>query len=68
MPTAKPFHTTDSSLRSRNGQRFEVVGDITKPDGTHDEEVLPMHRIRFEDGTEIEAWPDEIFDTTEQED
>jgi hypothetical protein len=33
---------------------------IDKPDKDHDEEVLPMYLIRFEDGQEIEAWPEEI--------
>lgn len=46
--------------RDRAGQAFTHVRTIDKPDATHDAEVLPMHVIRFEDGTEIEAWPEEV--------
>jgi hypothetical protein len=43
-----------------------VVRQITEPDATHDAEVLPMYVIRFEDGVEIEAFPDEV-EVTETE-
>ena len=46
--------------RARVGQPFTHVRTIDTPDNDHDAEVLPMHVIRFEDGTEIEAWPEEV--------
>lgn len=46
--------------RDRVGQRFSPVRVIDAPDASHDSEALPMYVIRFEDGTEIEAWPEEV--------
>lgn len=46
--------------RERDGQHFTLVRVIDKADDDHDEEVLPMYAIRFDDGTEIEAWPEEV--------
>jgi hypothetical protein len=37
-----------------------VVKVIDQPDKDHDEEVLPMFLIHFEDGREIDAWPEEL--------
>ncbi len=54
------FTTPFDQYSERKGQPFEVVGKITEPDADHDFEVLPMYRIRFADGVEIEAWPDEV--------
>ncbi|KKM03831.1 hypothetical protein LCGC14_1770540 [marine sediment metagenome] len=44
----------------RVGQRFEVLSVIDTPDKDHDAEVLPMYRIRFEDGHITDAWPEEV--------
>lgn len=53
------FTTTDSSHIHRNGQRCSIVRDLVV--GVEvDEECAPMHRICFEDGTEIDAFPDEL--------
>jgi hypothetical protein len=53
------FSTSDSSHAHRNGQRCSIVRDLVI--GVEvDEECAPMHRIAFEDGTEIDAYPDEL--------
>lgn len=53
------FSTTDSSHQHRNGQRCTIVRDLIV--GVEvDEECAPMHRIRFEDGSDIDAYPDEL--------
>jgi hypothetical protein len=54
------FVTPYDQYSDRIGQRFTVLAIIDKADATHDEEVLPMYRIKFVDGTEIEAWPEEV--------
>lgn len=43
------------------GQPFTIVAVIDEPDDTHDAEVLPMYRIRFADGFEVDAWPEEVL-------
>lgn len=61
MSTVRPtFRSPYDQHADRNGQPFTLIRSITEPDDKHDEEVLPMHVIRFEDGTEIEAWPEEV--------
>ena len=55
------FTTTFQQFAEREGQTFTVVSVISEPDENHDEEVLPMYRIRFADGEEIEAWPEEVL-------
>lgn len=54
------FKSDYEQYAERNGQRFTHVRVIDTPDDTHDREALPMHVIRFDDGVEIEAWPEEI--------
>jgi len=54
------FTSPYEQYRERIGQNFTVLGVITEPDTTHDVECLPIYCIRFEDGTEIEAWPEEV--------
>jgi len=61
MGTPRTFHTqTDSTLVHRNGEPVTVVRAIRHADNAHDLEVLPMYIVRFEDGTQIEAWCDEL--------
>lgn len=55
------FATPHRQHADRRGQPFELLRAITQPDETHDPEVLPMYAIRFEDGAEIDAWPDEVL-------
>ncbi len=60
------FTTPFEQYRERIGQRFTVLRKITKRNMTeadrveYDAEVLPMYKIRFEDGHETSVWPDEI--------
>ncbi|WP_152346618.1 hypothetical protein [Brevibacterium sp. CFH 10365] len=54
------FESPYDEYAERNGQSFTHVREISEPDDAHDPEVLPMHVIRFDDGVEIEAWPEEI--------
>ena len=54
------FESPYDQYRERNGQTIEVIWCIEEGDAEHDEEVLPMFIVRFEDGAEIEAWPEEI--------
>jgi hypothetical protein len=56
------FKTPYDQYKDRNGQAFEIISVIDKPDSTHDEEVLPMYLIRFKtDRAVIEAWPEEVY-------
>jgi hypothetical protein len=66
MMSYKPFRETFASpfdqYAERVGEPFVLVGFIDQPDGEHDEEVLPMFKIRFADCEEIEAWPEEVLE------
>lgn len=58
----RPRETFDSpydQYAERRGQPFEVVCELTEADGI-DTEVGPMYLIRFADGIEIQAWPEEV--------
>lgn len=61
MKYRETFQTPYEQHRHRQGHAFTVLKVIDKPDDKHDAEVLPMYRIRFADGGEIEAWPEEII-------
>jgi len=53
------FFTIYDDHKSRNGQRFEVLGK--KPAHEYDiEYVGVMWKIRFEDGTVLDAFPEEV--------
>ena len=54
------FTTPYDQYADRQDQPFDVLAKITEPDDEHDEEVLPMYRIRFADGFVTEAWPEEV--------
>jgi len=56
------FRTPYTQHADRDGQWCEVLRVISEPDENHDAEALPMYAIRFEDGTEIEAWPEELHE------
>jgi len=56
----KRFWTPFEQFAERIGQRFIVLRKITKPDVTHDPDVLPMYAIRFADGFRTDAWPEEV--------
>jgi hypothetical protein len=53
----KPFRTFFSDYKSKNGQGFEVLR-VSKD---IDKECGKMYDIVFEDGTKINAYPEEIF-------
>lgn len=47
------------------GQKFKVLRNLT--DEERDPEVGTMYEIQFEDGTIIEAWPEEVEDMIKTE-
>ena len=54
------FTTPYEQYKEREGQECEIVRE--KDHATFDyEEVGAMYIIRFEDGEEIEAWPEELW-------
>lgn len=55
------FRAVFEEHAERGGQRFTVLAVVDADE--HDDEILPMVRIRFEDGTEITAHPEEVVDT-----
>lgn len=61
---ADRFWTAGDDFKEQHGKKFSVVGRVPVLDEQHpngaDLECLPMWFIRFEDGTEIAAYPDEI--------
>lgn len=62
----KTFTTPYEQYREREGQSFTVLRKITPETMTkadrreYFKEVLPMYKIRFADGFEASAWPDEV--------
>ena len=55
------FRSPYEQYRHFNGKECKVLSKITKPDATHDAEVLPMYRIEMvESGVVIEAWTEEV--------
>lgn len=56
------LRTTDSQLLDRNATPVEVIGHITEPNDEYDAEVLPMVKVRFEDGFETAVWSDELVE------
>lgn len=53
------FASPYEQYAERRGEPFTLLGEIPA-EGHHDEECSPMYLIRFDDGTEIEAWPEEV--------
>lgn len=62
---APKFWSSGGDYKEYVGKPFEVVGRVPEYDDQHKEgaelEYLPMWRIRFENETEIAAYPDEII-------
>jgi hypothetical protein len=56
---AETFWTPYTDHKDRIGQKFEVVRRVKE--GEADLECLPLWIIRFEDGKEITAYPEEII-------
>ena len=68
MYETEGFHTNNfrglySDSKKFNGQTFEVVRRCTTKDG-FDLEVLPAWVVRFQDGTELQAFPEEVCNGT----
>ena len=61
------FDTPFEDFRKYNGKPFEVVRRMSYADDNIDLECLPKWIIRFEDGVEFDAWPEEICKTEETE-
>ena len=58
--TYGPSNMSVRHFEDRKGTTARVIGHIVESDENYDEEILPMYRIRFEDGLEIDAWPEEV--------
>ena len=54
------FDTPFEDFRKYNGKPFKVVRRMSYANDDIDLECLPKWVIRFEDGVEIDAWPEEI--------
>ena len=54
------YDTPYEDYQKYNGKSFKVVRRMSYADDDIDLECLPKWIIRFEDGAEIEAWPEEI--------
>jgi hypothetical protein len=54
------FTTPFAQHTDREGQPFVVLAIIDRPDSDHAAEALPAYRIRFEDGVEVTARPEEV--------
>ena len=56
---SKVFWSRSEDYEERQGQAFEVIGRV--PIEGSDLECLPMWKIRFVDGHETTAYPEEIY-------
>lgn len=57
------FTTPYRQLADREGQPFTVIrllGSDGEPVEGWDDEVLPAVEIRFPDGVQVTAWPEEV--------
>ena len=53
-------HGQDTELNHRSGERVEIIRPLTE-DEADIFDVGPMFRIRFADGTEVDAFEDELI-------
>lgn len=56
---ADTFESIDTEFKKFNGKPFRVIRRCNEVDG-FDLEVLPVWLVELEDGTQIQAFPDEI--------
>lgn len=58
------FQTPYEGMREYVGRAFRIlsVHDHSTDPEVIDEDAGELYRIRFDDGVEIDAWPEEIFD------
>ena len=62
---AETFWNQGGDYKQYIGKPFSIIGRSTEKD-VH-LSVLPMWNIKFDDGTEIAAYPDEIFEREQKE-
>lgn len=55
------FRTPFDQFKDRDGETVAVDSEITPGTEGFDDEVLPMFRVHFADGFQIEAWPEELI-------
>ncbi|HZK53005.1 MAG TPA: hypothetical protein VFC84_02195 [Desulfosporosinus sp.] len=58
---SQKFWTPYTDHRSRIGEAFKVVRRLGDKEDEVDSECLPMWKIRFKDGFEVSAFPEEII-------
>ena len=56
----RAFRSPYEEQERNNGKEFTVVRRLSYANGDADLECLPMWHIRFADGDEIDAYPEEI--------
>lgn len=56
----RTFWTPYEQYRDKIGQTFTVLGSYKVNEGTEDE--VTLYKIRLADGSEIGAWPEEVFE------
>jgi hypothetical protein len=54
------FSSPYDQYQEYNGETCKIINVFAEPDERHDEEALPMFEVVFEDGTKIEAYPEEL--------
>ena len=57
---AETFNTPYEECSEYNGQKYEIVRRASYVDGDCDMECLPQWIIKFADGKEINAYPEDI--------
>lgn len=62
---SEEFWTPYTDYKHKIGEKFHVVRRLTTDDC--DKECLPQWIIRFEDGTEIQAYPEEIIEEVKKQ-
>lgn len=64
LPYREAFRAMFEQYAERNGQSFVVLGEVSTEEAGKIEQVdadsFPMYVIRFPDGHETHAWPEEI--------
>lgn len=54
------FQTPYTEFRQHNGEEVAVTEYVTQPRENFDAETLPVFNVRFPDGTETTAYPEEV--------
>lgn len=60
-PSGSSWEGLGPRARESIGQEVTIKKVIDRPDNEHDEEVLPMFLVEFNDGDDdLEVWQDEL--------